>query len=282
MQLVDLFSGIGAFSLAGKQVWGDELEILGFSEIKEFPIKVYQKNFPGVPNLGDIRKIDGYSIKFSGPSIITGGFPCPPFSHAGNRRGKEDDRFIWPEMVRIISEAKPTWVVAENVLGIISLGIDDCISDLGCQGYETELFVLPACGLGAIHKRNRIFLIAHTNGNGEPTKSRLSGEIPKRFMDPTNSNTNHSEREHLQRMEGDWCKQEGTKTKKMVRDIWQNENQPPVCGMDDGVPNRVDRVTALGNSIYVPILIMIFECMKQVEELKRKGETPSTINLSII
>ena len=106
MQLVDLFSGIGAFSLAGKQVWGDELEILGFSEIKEFPIKVYQKNFPGVPNLGDIRKMDGNTIKFSGPSIITGGFPCPPFSHAGNRRGKADDRFIWPEMLRVISETR--------------------------------------------------------------------------------------------------------------------------------------------------------------------------------
>jgi len=127
MQLIDLFSGFGAFSLAGKQVWGDELEILGFSEIEEYPIKVYEKNFPGVKSLGDIKELDGRTIKFSGPYIITGGFPCPPFSNAGHRKGQADDRFIWPEMVRIISEAKPTWVVAENVLGIISMGIDDCL-----------------------------------------------------------------------------------------------------------------------------------------------------------
>jgi len=248
MQLIDLFSGFGAFSLAGKQVWGDELEILGFSEIEEYPIKVYQKNFPGVKSLGDIKELDGRTINFSGPSIITGGFPCPPFSNAGHRKGQADDRFIWPEMVRIISEAKPTWVVAENVLGIISMGIDECLADLGCQGYETELFVLPACGLGAIHKRNRIFLIAHTNGNGESALSRLYGETPKGFMDTV--------------------------------DKYRTENikdQPRISGMDDGFPNRLDQIKGLGNSIYVPILIMIFECIKQIENIKKKGESINTL-----
>ena len=273
MQLIDLFSGFGAFSLAGKQVWGDELEILGFSEIEEYPIKVYEKNFPGVKSLGDIKELDGRTIKFSGPYIITGGFPCPPFSNAGHRKGQADDRFIWPEMVRIISEAKPTWVVAENVLGIISMGIDDCLADLGCQNYETELFVLPACGLGAIHKRNRIFLIAHTKGNGEPTLSRFFGETPKGFMDPASSDTNINVKEMWGNLSGmGWVEQSVKK--------YRTENikdQPRILGMDDGFPNRLDQVKGLGNSIYIPILIMIFECIKQIENIKKKGEPINTL-----
>ena len=99
-------------------------------------------------------------------TLITGGFPCQPVSHAGKRRGKEDDRWLWPEMFRVISEIRPTWVVAENVTGLLNMGFNDCISDLESAGYETTSFLIPACGVNAPHRRDRIFIVAHSlNGS---------------------------------------------------------------------------------------------------------------------
>ena len=100
-------------------------------------------------------------------TLITGGFPCQPVSQAGKRGGKEDDRWLWPEMLRVISEVRPTWVVAENVIGLLTMGFYDCLSDLESAGYETIPFVIPACGVNAPHRRDRIFIVARdTQGNG--------------------------------------------------------------------------------------------------------------------
>ena len=292
MQLVDLFSGIGAFSLAGKQVWGDELEILGFSEIKEFPIKVYQKNFPGVPNLGDIRKIDGYSIKFSGPSIITGGFPCPPFSHAGNRRGKDDDRFIWPEMLRVISETRCDWVIAENVAGLLSLGIEECISDLENQGYETETFLLPACAIGAPHIRNRIFIVAYSNSisirkqpggcNGQDRKEKIQPGFTCQKQSSIPGNGDRSFKINDLWDFPNPINKDFTREQIPEKQAWEEishpgwnyfrETEPPIFGIHDGVPNRMDRIESLGNSVVVPLVTIVMDAIKEIERGKHQAQ----------
>jgi len=167
---IDLFSGIGGFSLAAR--WAG-FETVQFVEIDPFCRKVLNKNFPGVPIHDDIK-----TYKHSGasrPFLLTGGFPCQPFSCAGKRRGAEDDRALWPEMLRVISEARPTWVIGENVGGFISMGLDDCISDLEAEGYTVQPFVIPACAVNAPHRRDRVWIVALTPSTVqiEPSEDRF-------------------------------------------------------------------------------------------------------------
>ena len=111
-------------------------------------------------------------------TLITGGFPCQPVSTAGKRRGKEDDRWLWPEMLRVISEIRPTWVVAENVTGLLNMGFNDCISDLESIGYETTSFLIPACGVNAPHRRDRIFIVGYAinSGSGIGVRGKQTGQ----------------------------------------------------------------------------------------------------------
>lgn len=167
---VDLFSGIGGFALAAR--WTG-LETVVFCEMDKFCQKVLNKHWPEVPIIEDIKTFNG--SRFSNVFLLTGGFPCQPFSCAGKRRGKEDDRYLWPEMLRVISEVKPRWVIGENVAGFINMGLDDCISDLEGEGYEVQAFIIPACAVNAPHRRDRVWIVA--NRLSRPTKIRHSGTV---------------------------------------------------------------------------------------------------------
>lgn len=154
--VLDLFSGIGGFSLAAE--WAG-YRTVQFVEIDPFCQKVLAKNFPGVPIHGDIRTFSGEPLA-GRIDLLTGGFPCQPFSVAGKQRGKDDDRHLWPEMRRVVGEARPRWVLAENVPGIINMALDDVLADLASLGYETGAVVVPAAGVGANHLRYRVWIAA--------------------------------------------------------------------------------------------------------------------------
>lgn len=168
---IDLFSGIGGFALAAH--WSG-FKTEAFCERDEFCQKVLSRHWPTVPIISDIRDFNG--TQYAGADLLTGGFPCQPFSCVGKRQGNEDDRSLWPEMLRVISEARPTWIVGENVAGIINMALDGVLADLEGQGYATQAFVLPACAVNAPHKRDRVWIVANAQrSDGQSSESGRPG-----------------------------------------------------------------------------------------------------------
>ncbi len=191
LRVLDLFSGIGGFSLGLERTGG--FETVAFCEIESFPRKVLRKHWPEVPIHDEIRTIT--KRDFGPIDVVCGGFPCQPFSHAGKRDGTSDDRYLWPEMLATIRHFKPTWVIAENVAGLASMGfelgkakvesrrtahfpyethhetvysiqerflLNSICEDLDGAGYDVQPFVVPACAVDAKHRRDRIWIMAHT------------------------------------------------------------------------------------------------------------------------
>jgi DNA (cytosine-5)-methyltransferase 1 len=161
---LDLFSGIGGFSL-GLESAG-LVETVAFCDFDQYCQKVLKKNFPGVPVYGDVKELNHDKLKADGIDqidIITGGYPCQPFSVAGRKKGEEDPRHVWPEMFRLIQELRPTWVIGENVGGHIKLGLDSVLENLESEGYSARTFSISASSIGANHKRERVWIVAHSN-----------------------------------------------------------------------------------------------------------------------
>lgn len=164
---LSLFSGIGGLDLAAG--WAG-IQTVAQCEWAEYPTKVLEKRWPDVPRWKNIRTLTGESFyERTGRrtvDIISGGFPCQPFSTAGKQRGKEDDRYLWPEMVRVIKELRPTWIVGENVAGIVRMALPDILSELEACGYRTRTFLVPACAVGARHRRYRVAIVGYSEHNG--------------------------------------------------------------------------------------------------------------------
>jgi DNA-cytosine methyltransferase len=165
LRTLDLFSGIGGFSL-GLDSTG-YFETVAFCEIEEFPCKVLNKHWPDVPIYNDVRELsyeklqaDGLISRRRGIDVICGGYPCQPFSVAGRQKGEEDPRHLWPEYFRLIKELRPSYVIGENVGGHIRLGLDSVLEDLDSENYTVRCFSVEAASLGAPHRRERIFWIA--------------------------------------------------------------------------------------------------------------------------
>jgi len=178
---LDLFSGIGGFSLGMEATGG--FKTVAFCEIEEFPRKVLQKHWPHVKQYKDIKELTYDKIKEDGLGpidIITCGYPCQPFSNAGRKRGESDPRHLWPDCFRLIKECRPSWVCGENVSGHIKLGLDSVLSDLESQGYRTRTFSISASSVGANHKRERVWILAHSERNNDQQEIKgVDGEKKK-------------------------------------------------------------------------------------------------------
>lgn len=164
MKVLDLFSGIGGFSLGLERTGG--FETVAFCEIDPFCQKILNKHWPDVPIFDDVRELN-----YEGSvDLICGGYPCQPFSFAGKRKGKEDDRHLWPAMFSLIKKHRPRWVVGENVAGHINMGLDEVLADLEGQNYECRTFVIPACAINAPHRRDRVWIVARNTKGARKTQ----------------------------------------------------------------------------------------------------------------
>jgi len=343
MTHLDLFTGILGFSLAAQWVWGEEYELAACCEIDPFCQKIIRKHHPEVPIIEDIKKVqwviaDGAAMfrqeEFGGEQdrilqqiqlppidLLTAGFPCQPFSCAGKRAGTEDDRYLWPETIRTIREVGPTYVVLENVAGLLSILepsslseveikeielfqqdesievgeiverihrriISRVIDDLKQAGYLLPtladgtpiILCLPACGVGAPHRRDRIWIIAHDN------RSRCNGRSKQDDKDGERICENEYERQADPRSEvvrrdpigivADISKQRLGREESTSKlsgeeqglftqcDWWSVE--PDVGRVAHGVPNRVDRLKSLGNAIVPQVAMQIFKAIKEI------------------
>lgn len=170
---LSLFSGIGGLDLAAE--WAG-FTTAGQCDWADYPTKVLERHWPDVPRWRDIRTLTKESFYertgLRTVDVISGGFPCQPFSVAGKRRGKEDDRYLWPEMLRVISELRPAWIVGENVAGIVNMALDQVYADLENEGYAVQAFIIPACAVDAPHRRDRCAIIGRKTDVPNPNKVR--------------------------------------------------------------------------------------------------------------
>ena len=247
-----LFTGIGGFDLAASWMgWQNVFQC----EIEPFCQKVLKHHFPQCEFYEDIRTSD-FSKYHGTVEIITGGFPCQPFSVAGKRKGTDDDRFLWSEMYRALREVQPRWVVAENVCGLLTLqsGVvfERVCADLENAGYAVQPFIIPACAVGAPHRRDRVWIVA--NADSERCKGRMFPEKSKKT-----TNNIISEFHSF----GTW-------------DKWENNMaQSPVCNRNDGISFgladitfskwRKESIKALGNAIVPAVVYQIFKAINEIE-----------------
>jgi DNA (cytosine-5)-methyltransferase 1 len=195
MTHASLFSGIGGFDLAAEWMgWNN----LFHCEWNPFGQKVLKHHFPNSISYNDITKTD-FTIHEGSVDILTGGFPCQPYSTAGKRLGKQDERHLFPEMLRCIKEVKPRWVIGENVRGLVSwnegLVFHEVHDDLEREGYEVQSFLIPAAGVNAPHQRYRVWFVAYSNDKGRSSRpgevQSKNGEISKWNNNAESSNTNN-------------------------------------------------------------------------------------------
>jgi len=164
---VDLCSGIGGFALGFE--WAGLSRPVMFCDIEPWSRKILAKHWPDVPIQEDVKVLANDARRLVPDcDILTAGYPCQPFSVAGKQKGTEDDRHIWPYIFRIVAQKRPTWCVFENVYGHVALGLDQVLADLEAEGYACRTYIVPACGVDAPHRRDRLWIVAHTNSKGEP------------------------------------------------------------------------------------------------------------------
>ena len=244
LKLLDLFSGIGGFSLGFEKTGG--FETIAFCEKDKFCQKVLAKHWNNIKIYDEIRNLKGIQA-----DVITGGFPCQPFSTAGKRKGTDDDRYLWDETLRVIAETKPIWFAGENVEGIINIEggtvLQQIQKDLEAENFQVQCFVIPASGIGAWHQRKRVWIIA-------------------------NSSSKRLERQHQKSPTFSWQDKRrfiGEQTgKRKEESWWQIESK--LRGVPDGISyeldkDRINRIKALGNSIVPEIAYEIAKAILVAE-----------------
>ena len=284
MRVLDLFSGIGGFSLGLERTGG--FQTVAFCEIDPFCRKVLAKHWPEVPCFEDITKLTKRGLDSIGRiDVICGGFPCQPVSCAGKRKGDKDARWLWPEFYRIICEVKPRWVLVENVPGLLSADsgrlFAGILRDLASSGYDAEWNIVSAASVGAPHLRKRVFIVAHagksrrqqisrgtsrdeatderraSEENNEPQCNGQSGR-ERTLAHPNSESIGCGGGQMLSeatRARGGFCT-EGDNP-------WSVE--PDVGRVANGVPSRVDRLRALGNAIVPQCAEYVGRCILEAE-----------------
>jgi len=262
VNVLDLFSGIGGFSLGLERAG---MRTVAFCEIEPYPRAVLKKHWPDIPCYDDIRTLTAERLKADGIGtidVICGGFPCQPYSHAGKGLGAEDSRALWPEYFRLIKALRPAWVVGENVIGFKNMGLDNLLDDLESIGYATRPFDIPACALGANHERRRIWIVAHASGLRDSQfgdESPVLGEFGQRREDNEAACQQSLIADALrQRQQG-----QGQHSRQVSSEAHQDwevggiinalgwPTEPPICAANDGVPRWLAKhqLSALGNAV---------------------------------
>ena len=264
LNVLDLFSGIGGFSL-GLEATG-KFKTIAFCETDRFCQKVLQKHWKDIPIHEDIKKLDGTKIK---ADVVVGGFPCQSFSIAGKQKGKDDERYLWDEMFRVIKEVKPRWIIGENVQNLINISNGQILqgihNDLESQGFEVQTFNISASSQGAWHKRSRIWIVAaNTECLGFSKRSKKSEKFEG---EETSDKFNNSNQGSQFRATSNQMELSNTNIKKQ-QTWWETESK--LFGVPHGLSakldtNRNDRIKALGNSIVPQIITEIGKAIMAAE-----------------
>lgn len=262
MKHLDLFSGIGGFALAARWMgW----ETVQFVEIDKFCQKVLNKNFPNVPIHGDIKTFDGSKYR-STVDILTGGFPCQPFSGAGNREGQNDPRYLWPRMLEVINDVRPPWIVGENVTGILTMEngrtLERIFIDLENSGYQVETFLIRACTVGLWQNRPRVWIIARSTQFDPKTL------LYKNTVDALGNQTRVDVQGNGNIKTNFYYENYRTCPVPVLGNgVWSQIHDRGRDGIINGIPNRVDRIKGLGNAIAPQVA---FEIFKAIDYLRYK------------
>mgnify|MGYP007071598304 FL=1 len=225
MNVLDLFSGIGGFSLGLERAG---MRTVAFCEIEPFAQRVLRARWPGVPVYDDVRALTADRLRSDGvdPDVICGGFPCQDVSVAGPKLGLDGERSgLWSEIARLSGELRPDYIIVENVSNLLGLGFGRVLGDLAALGYDAEWDCIPASYLGAWHRRDRVWLVAYPHED-----SRRKG----RAKEPLLRQSDLSEQSPR------------------VAEGWPGRSNLPapiLCGARDGIPDRVDRIGSLGNAV---------------------------------
>lgn len=295
-----LFEGIGGFPLAAQ--WAGFTPIWS-NEIDPFCCQVLRKNFKHRIIEDDIRNIGKHNLE--PVDILTGGFPCQPVSTAGQRKGEEDYRWLWPENFRIIKELRPKFYVGENVRGLLNfkrgLLFNQIQTDLENEGYEVISCLLPACGVEAPHRRERIWFTAHSrhHGNqekmvvgknarskredkgaqeqhfgegkdGQRIRSHINGGDSETVTDPDKFRCQGGNKREQEAQESRYDTPRSSAAE--LRGCWDRDDlpTPTLARVDDGIPNLVDRIKSLGNAIVPQVALEIFKAIQEVENLWKR------------
>ena len=303
---LSLFSGIGGLDLAAEMAG---FRTVGQCEWADYPHAVLERHWPDVPKWRDIRTLTGESFHertgLRTVDIISGGFPCQPFSVAGSRRGTKDDRYLWPEMLRVISELRPAWIVGENVAGIVNLALDQVYVDLEGISYAVQTFIVPACAIDAPHRRDRCAIVAWDSNSGIKRENGTIWEGAGAKSSGVCADVSHADKREsvgrgtnvadasLQRLEKPGMQGQQEKPGVSAPDRGRGPAQPGLGGVADGISpwldrgmsgpgfwmpepdiprithrkeNRVDRLKCLGNAVVPQQFYPMFRYIREIEE----------------
>ena len=276
---LSLFSGIGGLDLAAEAAG---FVTVGQCEWADYPTKVLEKHWPDVPRWRDIRTLTGENFYertgMRTVDVISGGFPCQPFSVAGKQKGRDDDRYLWPEMLRVIRELAPRWVVGENVPGILRIAAGEVVEDLERECYDVAVFDFEDAAVGARHRRERIAFVANAGHakRKERQDHEKSGDREARckpsscggdVADANSAGLQGRNGEKLRECAGERII--GTRSSHTgggIRTRGQWHVEPDVGRVADGIPDRVDRLKCLGNAVVPQQFYPIFKAIYDIEE----------------